>query len=537
MAKRKKRSEGIAQVYADLRKRFSGKDLSAEEARAAAAELRKFGLEADGFIDGKLESAPLDELKMLLQIVAYLEDFQLAGLSAVLQQRNVPLELKKDCFELLTELGRPIEAEFLGKLQEADEIYTQLGSLLAGDAESKLRCKDLADDFLSLPSTLQQALLQSLRSRRGIKALPFLVHLAGIDSVIDPLLVEAVGKDGSGVSIELLKKISAGGRDKEAVKQAKRALYRLREKGVNTGDTDSADASAVKSAAALFPEEKEQAFTSNIETYGSRLAVLAVPSLGELLVCHCELDDHSGLKRFSAAEMPRKSFREYLKDVKGAVEEFQDSRLVEIEPDHARWLLEEAYKLTVETGGLIPEQYKSLRYRLKAPEGYDPSALLRRLVKISDDDVRSVSAKIQDVFAVPEVSLWIVEREAIKPFARRFIEMAESKLVLSNEQKQKRLEDSVGEFAADYFSGRRLKAMVRRLEETAILLAKLGRSEEAKLIAATAKDVESSSFLKPHAFLTALLGSSLYASIRAVTEEDEARHRSGAELIIRPNRS
>ncbi len=554
MAKAKRKRRGVAAAYAALNRRLRGAEPSPEEAHAAASELRGFGRECDRFINRKLKTAPPGELKLLLSLARHLEDAQVGeGLEEVLLRRTVPLALKLECFEVMAETGHAVDEAFLKQLQEIEEILVQLGSLLsAGDEESLLRGLALADDFNAMPAALKLPFLRELWEQCGHGALPFLVRVAGRDGETDQLIIDLISEEESEEAVAALRGIAerGSGGDKETIKRARRALYRLRERGmVLAVEEERADISVAAD------ELGEQAYSTAIDTFGGRLLVLAVPSLVDILVCHGGVDDSGGLLDFTAAEMSRGQFRKHLKGLREEIEASgggdRTSTLYQIDPDRCRWLLEEAYILSLEVGALIPEQYKALRYRLRPPDGYDPAAALGRSMQVGEDDVRSVSSRVEEIFSVPEVGIWMVDRETLLPFVNRFLELADSKLVLDEQQRRQRLDDALAEFTSEYFDGGRLARMSRRLQETAYLLSlggeregRAGRMDEAVRLAALAADITGSSFLKPHPFLVAFMTRSVLGIIHALRKEEgeEGLQPHGEDgpadggRIIRPDR-
>ena len=530
MAKDKKKTGGVAAAYTEWRSRLGGEEADSDEVRQAAQELRSFGLDADQFITHKLKSAEPEELRLVINLARHFDSPEIGdGLRDVVAVRTVPLALKLECFETMTELGHSLESEMLDKLHEAEQLYHQLGSYLSQeDDEGVKRSVSLAEDFLALPESLRLSFLQQACVEWGADALPFAAELAGKGDEVDELLIELVGDDESPESVALLTKLAEIG-GKEAVKKARKALYKLRQKGV----VGAADSNEARSEDEVIHAEGEQAFASNIDSFGARMLLLAVPTLRDVLVCQGTVSEEHGLLRFSAGEMQRKKYRGFIKEVREQVESDTHSSIVQIEPNHCRWLFEQAYLRCQQTGSLVPERYKGLRYRLKPPEGFNPSAELRRRVEPGEDEISRVEAHMEEIFLIPEVGIWMIDREALLPYVRRYIEMAESKLVLNEQQRQARLEDALTDFTAEYFGeeGGRLPLMVRRLEETALLLSLRGKQEQAVLVAALAASVAGSSFLRPHSFLRNFMLRSIAGTIHALREEEERR---GGGRIVRP---
>ncbi|HUX08808.1 MAG TPA: hypothetical protein VMX35_16025 [Acidobacteriota bacterium] len=521
MSKKKKKDMGIAAAYAQWRKSLGNREVSLDEAKEAAQKIREFGLEADQLIIDKLKSAPPEELSQILAVAAHLESPEIEeGLLEVIEKRAVPLAIKLKCFEVMTDLGFSIESELLQQLQELEEIYHQLGTHLGkGGKEAVEHSLSLAEDLMAMPRGFKLSFLRQVKDEWGEKAIPFAGALACHDPEVDQLVLMIIGDAKSPEAIEALNQIAEYG-TKEASKTARKALYKLRQKGLITATEETGEPETA------LAEAGEQAYASNIDTFGSRLLLLAIPGLREILVCQGSVEEERGLLRFSAAEMQRKAYRTFLKELREQIKSDRYSSLVEIDPGHCRWLLEQAYVRAQVVGTLIPGSYKSLRYRLKAPEGHNPGLFVRKRVEVSEDEVGRVSARLEEVFSVPDVAIWMIDKEALIPYARRYVEMAESKLVINEQQRQARLDDALTDFTAEYFSQEsgRLDLMARRLEETGYLLSLQGKTDEARLLEALALDLAGSSFLKPHEFLRQFMLRSIVGTLHALQEEQKKAH-------------
>jgi len=241
-----------------------------------AGEERRFGLDADRFITHKLRNASPDELRLVLSLARHFESPEIGeGLRDVVVNRNVPLALKLECFKVMTELGQSLDDTLLQQLHEAEEMYHQVSNLLRnGDEESLARSISLADDFKLMPAALKMSFVRQLSEEWGVRAVSFAGSIVGIDPDVDGLLVDLVGDSENPEAVELLVRISEAG-GKEAVKSARKALYKLRQRGVE-GTTVSKSSEETDEAASTA--DGEQAFASNIDTFGVRMLLPHAPS-------------------------------------------------------------------------------------------------------------------------------------------------------------------------------------------------------------------------------------------------------------------
>jgi hypothetical protein len=532
MAKQQKTGHGISTVYADLVIKPDHQELDEKAAASAASELSDFGLECNEFISRKLKTAEMAELQKLLAIVRHLDHPDIGdGLIEVVVERVLPLDLKVEYFYLMADLGYSVESSFLQHLQEAEELLHQFRSYMrSADEESTQRRLSLVDDLMSLPKTLKLSFLAEVGNQWGEQILPFLKQLSERDEDVASALVDIASGFSGEAAASILSRLVEKSTDKEAVKRAKKALYVLKEKGIVPKTSESVEPEAVIRE---DKDESDEAYSTTYDSFGARLLILAIPALSRILVCKASVDDTSGMLRFSAAEMSRKNYRDFIKELKDSVVKQGISSLVRIDPSHCRLWLQEAYELSKAAGHLIPEAFKSLRYRIKPHEADDSNDPTAELETPSEQDIRWIRNHADELFEIPEIAVWMVEKDQLLPYTNRYMEMAESKLVLNEEQRRAKLKDILADFASEYFNEERLNRLVTRLRETAYLLKRKGEKDQASKVNALAEDLSGLSPLSTHSFLESFMLRSIVGTIQAFASEEQRRSNQD-DAIIKP---
>lgn len=539
MGQKNNTDKSFAEIYNAILAARSEERADERADRQAAAELGSHGKEAFEYIVRRLKTAPADELRSLLSIVRHMDHPDIGeGLTEVVVNRVLPLDLKRDYFEVMAELGHSVDGAFLSQLQEADELYLQISAHLRAGAEGLERAKALVGDFLALPPVLRFSFVQELFADEVPCAAAFLAALAGRDGALDDFFSDLLRENASAEGIVALQIIADGSPDKEAARKARKALYVMKEKGVLE---TPAPAAVTPAEERMAPREEpraeeggEEAFVTPFDSFGTRIVLVAIPTLGGMLVCQGTVDELRGLVRFSAAETPRKRYREFLKELRDQVKNQGLSSLVKIDGEHARWLLQEAYRLTQGRGALVPESYKALRFRLKPGEQYDPVRAWNRVGSVTETDHRALDGREDELFAILEVAMWMVEREQLLPFTRRYMEQAESPLVLEEHQRRARIHEIAGTFAAEYFDGPRLARLINRARETAYLVFQSGRRAEALRLATLAESLREHHADKPHPFLASFMLRSIIGTLQAFAREEEERRAREEGRIITP---
>jgi len=85
---------------------------------------------------------------------------------------------------------------------------------------------------------------------------------------------------------------------------------------------------------------------------------------------------------------------------------------------------------------------------------------------------------------------WGVEEERVRSYADAITEAGESKLVLSQVQKEVRVQEIYQRAVTELFGEEERRVYKKRMEEMAYYLLKRGREEEAKVSLAVALDIE-----------------------------------------------
>ena len=131
-----------------------------------------------------------------------------------------------------------------------------------------------------------------------------------------------------------------------------------------------------------------------------------------------------------------------------------------------------------------------------------------------------------DLFAV-----WGIEEDQARPYTKAITEAQESKLFLSQDQKQARIQEIYLKALTEIFSDEVRSIFKHRLEETAYIFHQQGKEEEAKISVAMAMDLEKPlNPISPNPFLFQLVVQSLLALLSEAYEKEKRE----PSLIIKP---
>lgn len=325
---------------------------------------------------------------------------------------------------------------------------------------------------------------------------------------------------------KVLQRMLEVSKDKKVRKIIKRSLYRLRTKGILLEEVSPDRGGSILQPLKMEPKK---GFGSAVDFLGQRLLMLVIPHTGRgWIVMQGVVSDTRGLVDFSGEEMNRKGFRRFFEDI----EEKTPFPLVEMEPSYVGFLLDLAYRLTVEKRGTPSQDYLRLKSEIEAvKKKYEQPLAYSYLPseEIAGDDRLLIRAA--DLLKSDLLSGWRIEEDQIRPYADAVWETEGSKIILNQTQKEARFQEIYMKALSELFGEEKRSLYKRRLEEMAYVFLKLEREEEAKLSLSCAIDLEKPvNPIQPSPFLFQLVIKSIF-TLLAEAYEKKAKEPS---LIVKP---
>lgn len=311
-------------------------------------------------------------------------------------------------------------------------------------------------------------------------AVPELERLAAGDEVrVARAAARALGLVRDVSAADALVRIQASSQDKGVRKEAGRSLHKLRSVGVQP--TVRVAAGEERLVAPTPVERIERALVTRYDAWGQRFLATAVRPPGwHRFNLGWMLSESVGVKDVSATPMSKREFTGWVKFVR------ERDEVLDIETEHARFLINEAVEATHKAGGSLPDYY--LVYQ-DAVTGM-PEAPERPIIyeKLNPDEIAqdtkalSASGHLLDL----RECRWRLTPETMTPYHERVLTAVESVIVTSEIVREERLAKVINEVIATEFTPEVAERYRRRLEETAYLLLLKGQEEQARSAFATA---------------------------------------------------
>ena len=347
-------------------------------------------------------------------------------------------------------------------------------------------------------------------------------------------LVDKLPLDDPG-AVDLLLALRTAFDQKDIQKAVKKALFKLRQKGVSIPEDDSAkDTSILK---VTHDPGLPEASLGAVDGAGSRPVFVTIPRIPTgFQVGMGIVNEETGIVDFLLGDYSKKRMKE-VKDLFAR----NFSTLVETPFAHAATILERAYDING------PESDEALRhYRRLRPYIQDNVTLLDRSPVYDHIPLETLSeealtdSQIDKLFEQELLASWFFDIEKMEPLVQDIKEAEESPIMVGDEQKAGRIEEIKAKFISEIYPESRRLLIKTRLEETAYFFFKLGEEAQARtcLLAAVSMNEQSSAVMGENPFLTAMLERTLRLYLTATGgspvpgEEAEEKQDEGPSLIV-----
>ncbi|HSF31394.1 MAG TPA: hypothetical protein VLK82_13105 [Candidatus Tectomicrobia bacterium] len=336
-------------------------------------------------------------------------------------------------------------------------------------------------------------------------------------SALLPAMIEALGTMATPEAAALLTQVAARTGAKDVQKAARRALYRLKTRGV---DTESVLPQESRKSVLEVPKlPVVAALTSQIDFDGNRALYLARrrPFSG-LVFVSLIINDQRGVLDCNAFPVTKKDLTRLVADIRA------DDRLthVELPPTYAQQLVEEGYQRNLSTGTPVPQDFHGLRDLIGTPDARWEQRPIYHL--ISPDEIRGQPAWLAlsgQLLEVKEFQSWHLPGAALQRYREEVRRTADSPIIVSPALQQERVEAVQKRTLQEIFDAETCARYRSRLEDMAYLLWQTKRPDEARRALASALALQEER-IEPaeHPFLRALFSRSI--EMAEALEQQEA---------------
>ncbi|KPJ61777.1 MAG: hypothetical protein AMJ42_00945 [Deltaproteobacteria bacterium DG_8] len=493
-------------------------------------ELENSTIDYTTVLSKKFSKSPIPQQEFMIKhLLPHLKRFSLIeSLNNVVQKETLSPSIIIDVLHYLIRSDTIIDHQLLENANRAEEIANQFSTLL--EISASLESQDsitLFDKFCETPPSFQLGILMELIHLKGEKILPLLLKIFNINNKIVHKVIDLLGSLADKNSAHLLNQLLKETKDKELSKSIKKTLYRLKSKGI--------DVSPPKPVKTAKTERKKEplpspiAYVTTIDPLGERLILAIKPkSDQELTIFQFLISDQRGINDLIASITTSKDFKNYVTKI----ENNKNVTLVEIDLNYCHFLIKEASQKNHASGTRLPDNhFLWKKFFGKHDSNLDKAAIYTIL---NAEEIRTKEFLLQQsehLIEKCEYAFWLLEWKFLVDHYKELYEAENSTLVLTEYQKESRINEIVKKTAKLFFDDKNRFLFRRRLEEIAYILWKTGKAEESQsaFVAALAFAPEGvPSVYHPFAIKT------VEENFRFLKEQAQKEKRSKSGSIILP---
>ena len=290
------------------------------------------------------------------------------------------------------------------------------------------------------------------------------------DDALDGVLAAFAAANGA-AAVPLLTALAAPRAERGLRRAARRALYRLSQRGVS-----APAAPAPRPVIERQSERATRAWLSGVDGSGSRAVwIVFEGAYGGLRLCSLILNDTLGISEVAGGDITKKRLDREL----AALRASQKLPWVEAEPARAVSLVAEALSLHAARQTSPPAAFNPWRASFASAPVATPPAL-------PDAPDPSLVERSAALLERPELAGWFLDPESVQADAVDLLASRESRLVLSDQLKAEREEAIVSRVIEREIDDAARLLWSRRLGEMALVLDAAGEAEIAALARAAA---------------------------------------------------
>lgn len=289
--------------------------------------------------------------------------------------------------------------------------------------------------------------------------------------------LQALEQAGTPEAATRLRQLAEAAGDKETRKVAKRALYRLSQRGIFPETQEAVVAQTDTGKVS----DRLRAYASAFDGAGNQLLFLVVPDPdgGNPTLIQTILNDTEGVTSVDGLRMKRKDLEDrigrFLEQLEAGL------ALAEIEGDYGRWLLDQARAINRQRGVPTPRGFLAWFQRVGEPRhAYEAVPIYSH---ISAEEViadTSLSHAPADFFMLPWFDAWFLALDEIVPWFGPWVNAGVSELELSDSVIRERQDRVLDEATPRLITPEARARYQRRLELSAYVLYRRGQEATAR---------------------------------------------------------
>jgi len=300
-------------------------------------------------------------------------------------------------------------------------------------------------------------------------ALAKLRELKGRPGIADGAIARALGMVADPRAAAILTEMEAGAVGARR-REVRRALYKLKQRGIEAPAATAPAASAIHDNATERTEIA--AMLSPIDSEGARIVWIVKPRVqGGVIRLWALISEREGLVGAQNGALSRRE----LKSEREELERRAQVKLVDADWRVADFIACQAWRNTPESRRSQVGNFLALRAELIASP--PPTELLHPVY--AELAAEAAGEPSGELLKEPELLEWRIADAILKPYVEEIARAGESVIVLNPLQKQERVNGLIDRATAELLTGDKGRAVQRRLEDIGYYMARVGRRTQA----------------------------------------------------------
>jgi hypothetical protein len=399
------------------------------------------------------------------------------NLNTIAQRETLAPRIIVDILHYLIRSDTIINHQLLENANKAEEIVNQLSTL--PESADGLESKDgstLFNRFCEMTPSLQLGIIVELLHFNEEKTLLLLTKIFSTKIKIAIKMIDLLGSFANKKSAHLLHQLLKVTKDKELSKNIKKTLYRFKNKGIELPAPEQIETTGREKKKVPLPSPA--AYVTTIDPLGERLLLAVKPKNDqELTIVQFLISDQKGMGDLIMSTTTSKEFKNYTTKLKGEKELI----LVEIDLAYCHFLVKESSRKNHASGTKIPNNYFLWKKYFNEYDSNLDNAMIYSV--FNAEEIRAQELLLQqseELIEKHSFIFWLLEWKLLIDCYKEIHELENSPLVLTEQQKESRTTDIVKKTTSLFFDDNNRLVFQRRLEDTAYILWKTGKEEEAK---------------------------------------------------------
>jgi hypothetical protein len=472
-------------------------------------EMEKSGENCLPLLMKRLRQGKSSEQKVILDLlIRKKSDEVIKNIKKIINENDFPVNILRQALLQLQKWEEPVDENLLKLLEEGEDIiyaiqkFTELDGFLEEGTEDAILKK-----FAPLPGQLKFSIIKQVIDGFP-KALPFILRLIKEESDLDEKTINLLASNATAEVGKIFSNMVKNTKDKNLRQLLKRHLFQMKSRGLEVVIPETDESEPLK----IVNLEPSQAtvYISGIDYVGDRLIFLSKSVLRwGVLFFQITLSDQDGIKNFSAFDLKRKEIKNFLKKISedGVVQ------FIEITPDYGYFLIDEAYQINLQKGIPLPEQFNHWKVEIDDLRGSVTEPIIYSCIPhdtIHEATLIAARDQYHSLFELEEFKSWFLEPRLVWGYLEKLRVIDDSPLILDPHHVEQRQEAIFSEAVQKIFDENFRRIYQRRLEETAYMLFRTNKEEEAKCALCAAWDLKPQRIAsEKHVFLQKLVHRSI----------------------------